>query len=229
MVDNTLFICFCDSHALLNTAADTGIDNNEAMDVASNARKAGFTNDYVVLARLSFDLPLPVVFGKESSKVETRDSRILHGLKTVKSWDDGNQYTGQKTEAETKLRGTEAVLRKFSLNAAGLSDEAQWVAVDCQIRTSNFVTCLVPIKRESRTVGPQTRCGNTYPTAFGKYSIGCTKFGVQVEFPMRSSVGFPTGRKVGGRICGGKIRRSCRVVSRSGSPSSRQNRDERGV
>ena len=136
--DGSLFICFCDPHALLNMAAETGRDNNEAMDFSSNALKAGFANDMVALARLSFGLPLPAVFGKESSKVGTRDSRILPGLKTAQCWDDGNQYTGQKTEAERRLRNTEEVLHEFN-SAEDLSDEGQRVVLECQTRTSNFV------------------------------------------------------------------------------------------
>ena len=94
-------------------ATDTGSDNNEAMEFTSNSRKAGYNDDRVALARLSFGLPLPVVFGKESGKAGTRDSRILPGLKTAKAWDDGSQYTGLKNEAVAQLRESERVLRTY--------------------------------------------------------------------------------------------------------------------
>ena len=139
--DDSLFVCFCDPHALLNMAAETGGDNDDAMGFTANARKAGFSNDMVALARLSFRITLPAVFGKEGSRAAIRDSRILPGLKTAESWDDGSQYTGQRSEAETRIRNTEDVLSEFN-KSSGLTDEGQRVAVDCQTRSSNFVNGL---------------------------------------------------------------------------------------
>ena len=120
-------------------ATDTGSDNNEAMEFTSNSRKAGYNDDRVALARLSFGLPLLVVFGKESSKAGTRDSRILPGLEPAKAWDDGSQYMRLKNEAGAQLPESERILRTYCSDT-GLSLEAQRLALECQIRAGQFVT-----------------------------------------------------------------------------------------
>ena len=101
VVEDNLFVCFADPHALPNMASPTGADNGENMSFLSDAKKAGFRNKDGALAALSFGLTLPSVFGKETGKIGTRDARVLPGLKKASDWDDGSQYMGQKRESTT--------------------------------------------------------------------------------------------------------------------------------
>jgi len=50
------------------------MNTESSMEFSSAAKKAEYNNDHVALARLSFGLPLPIVFGKESNEAELRDS-----------------------------------------------------------------------------------------------------------------------------------------------------------
>jgi len=139
--DDNLFVCFADPHALLNMAVPTGSDNTENMAFLSAAKKAGFDNKDGALAALSFGLALPSVFGKQTGKIGSSDSRVLPGLKQATDWDDGSQYRGQKRESAALVKVVEQNLRAYSANAGNdLTIDAKNLVHECITISNHFVT-----------------------------------------------------------------------------------------
>lgn len=141
VVDEDLFICFADPCALLNMASKPGEDNKEMMSFHSNARKSGLGGGLMVLARLSFNFGLPVIFGSSSKSLAARDIRVLPGVKTAEAWDNGSPYSGLKNEVLEQVRMVVKVLQD-GIQSPSLSPEARTVAMECVCQSSLFITSL---------------------------------------------------------------------------------------
>ena len=139
--DPSFFVCFVDPSGLLNISQETGMDNTEDISFQSNTLKAGFKNNHVALAHLSFKRSLPLVFGKDSSKVGSRDSRVLPGLKSFKDWDEGSRFQGQRTVAAKQARAASQELREYMQNSE-LTSEAKLVAGVCLEKSLTFIVQL---------------------------------------------------------------------------------------
>ena len=156
VTEDNLFICYTDPHALLNISAPTSGDNSEILTFGASVKKAGHSDAQAALAQLSFGLPLPVVFGKETGKMGARDARVLPGLKKASDWDDGSPYRGQKLEATTLVNEMEKILRSMASPFSNLSFDAIQVASDCMTISIRFALELFswmskPIRSVSRS------------------------------------------------------------------------------